>query len=135
MFMIILDVYFCLISLFGIEKKLHLEQSRYMDLLSTTPEIAYWCFIRPLQGYFFGQNIQLYSSLFPTLRVNLCELILQDLHFWMGFYKNPSYKKAMYGRVSFEVNLLGNLFSKLYVTSPPKLLDRMQPNLVCSFLT
>ena len=36
---------------------------------------------------------------------------------------------------SSEVNLLVNLFSKLYVTSLPKLLDRIQLNLVCSFLT
>ena len=42
-------------------------------------------------------------------------------HFWTGFLKNLSFKIAMSGRVggrpaSSEVNLLVNLFSKLYVT-------------------
>ena len=34
-----------------------------------------------------------------------------------------------------KINLLDSLFSKLYVTSPPKLLDRFQTNLVCSSVT
>ena len=45
------------------KKNSHLEQSRYIDFLSTTPEIAYWTllvsyFIRPLQGYFYRKNIR-----------------------------------------------------------------------------
>ena len=67
--------------------------------------------------------------------------LLEYFDFWDRFFffkKNPSYKNSVVPAggcwASSKCYLLVNLFSKLYVTSPPKLLDRIQPNLVCSFL-
>ena len=83
-----------------------------------------WKFISKVLDYFnFGRSIKTWISLFQN-GAELCILqngFMSDFLDIFFFFKNPSFKIAMSawagGRWAWsQVNLLVNLFSKLYVT-------------------